>query len=197
MPDNDLRTSTTARSRSFATGISKPRTARSSFLSVAPDAASLRSANDRRARGDQHSPHPLNSRTLSLQIVLLCDKRPGVSLRRMPGICELCARQHDCEACALKLVLPKRACTQDRALHSRSRSRQGPRNRKDRGLRCLTSRTKEVEMPFAYLKGILRLDRLRLRGPSGAKDEFLLAPQPKTSGNWRSSSPFPEPSFAT
>src|ERR1700733_5847214 len=81
----------------------------------------------------------------------------------------------------------------DRALRSRSRSRQGPRNRKDRGLRCLTSRTKEVEMLFAHLKRILRLDRLRLRGPSGAKDEFLLAPQPKTSGNWRSSSPFRRP----
>ena len=31
----------------------------------------------------------------------------------------------------------------DRALHSRSRSRQGPRDCKDRGLCCLTSRTKE------------------------------------------------------
>ena len=34
---------------------------------------------------------------------------------------------------------------------------------------------KEVEMLFAHLKRILRLNRLRLRGPSGAKDEFLLA----------------------
>jgi DDE family transposase len=32
---------------------------------------------------------------------------------------------------------------------------------------------KKVEMLFAHLKRILRLDRLRLRGPSGAKDEFL------------------------
>jgi hypothetical protein len=30
-------------------------------------------------------------------------------------------------------------------------------------------------MWFAHLKRILRLNRLRLRGPSGAKDEFLLA----------------------
>ena len=30
-------------------------------------------------------------------------------------------------------------------------------------------------MLLAHLKRILRLDRLRLRGPSGAKDEFLLA----------------------
>ena len=32
-----------------------------------------------------------------------------------------------------------------------------------------------VEMLFAHLKRILKLDRLRLRGPNGAKDEFLLA----------------------
>jgi len=30
-------------------------------------------------------------------------------------------------------------------------------------------------MLFAHLKRILKLDRLRLRGPSGARDEFHLA----------------------
>jgi hypothetical protein len=34
---------------------------------------------------------------------------------------------------------------------------------------------KRVEMLFAHLKRILRLARLRLRRPSGARDEFLLA----------------------
>lgn len=34
---------------------------------------------------------------------------------------------------------------------------------------------KKVEMLFAHLKRILKLARLRLRGPNGAKDEFLLA----------------------
>ncbi len=34
---------------------------------------------------------------------------------------------------------------------------------------------KKVEMLFAHLKRILRLDRLRLRGLSGAQDEFTLA----------------------
>jgi hypothetical protein len=29
-------------------------------------------------------------------------------------------------------------------------------------------------MLFAHLKRILKLDRLRLRGPSGVQDEFLL-----------------------
>jgi len=40
------------------------------------------------------------------------------------------------------------------------------RSRKDR---------KKVEMLFAHLKRILKLDKLRLRGLSGARDEFLLA----------------------
>lgn len=34
---------------------------------------------------------------------------------------------------------------------------------------------KKIEMLFAHLKRILRLGRLRLRGPNGARDEFLLA----------------------
>jgi hypothetical protein len=34
---------------------------------------------------------------------------------------------------------------------------------------------KKVEMLFAHLKRILKLNRLRLRGPTGAHDEFLLA----------------------
>ena len=33
---------------------------------------------------------------------------------------------------------------------------------------------KKVEMLFAHLKRILKLDRLRLRGPGGARDEFHL-----------------------
>ena len=43
--------------------------------------------------------------------------------------------------------------------------------------------TQKVEMLFAHLKRILKLDRLRLRGPNGARDEFLLAAPPKTSGS--------------
>lgn len=34
---------------------------------------------------------------------------------------------------------------------------------------------KKVEMLFAHLKRILGLGQLRLRGPNGARDEFLLA----------------------
>ena len=34
---------------------------------------------------------------------------------------------------------------------------------------------KKVEMLFAHFKRILKMDRLRLRGITGARDEFLLA----------------------
>jgi hypothetical protein len=37
-------------------------------------------------------------------------------------------------------------------------------------------------MLFAHLKQILRLTRFRLRGPNGARDEFLLAATAQTSG---------------
>ena len=41
----------------------------------------------------------------------------------------------------------------------------------------ITSRRerKKVEMLFAHLKRILKLGQLRLRGPTGARDEFHLA----------------------
>ncbi len=49
-------------------------------------------------------------------------------------------------------------------------------NRQDRRLRYVEQRPNRVKMLFlAHLKRILRLDRLRLRGPNGGRDEFLLA----------------------
>jgi hypothetical protein len=33
---------------------------------------------------------------------------------------------------------------------------------------------KQVEMLFAHMKRVLKMDRLRLRGLKGAQDEFLL-----------------------
>jgi len=44
---------------------------------------------------------------------------------------------------------------------------------------CVASRRerKTVEMLFAHLKRILKLDRLRLRGPNGAKDELAATAQ--------------------
>jgi len=34
---------------------------------------------------------------------------------------------------------------------------------------------KKIKMLLAHLKRILKLDSLRLRGPNGARDEFILA----------------------
>ena len=45
-------------------------------------------------------------------------------------------------------------------------------------------------MLFAHLKRISRLDRLRLRGPCGARDEFLL---PATAQNLRKLAKFIPP----
>lgn len=39
----------------------------------------------------------------------------------------------------------------------------------------IKDKRKKVEMLFAHLKRILNLAQLRLRGPNGAKDKFLLA----------------------
>jgi hypothetical protein len=51
-------------------------------------------------------------------------------------------------------------------------------------------------MLFAHLKRILKLDRLRLRGPNGAKDEFLLAATTQNLQNLAKLIPLPAPIFA-
>jgi hypothetical protein len=85
------------------------------------------------------------------------------------------ARQCDCEACEHKPRccpnVPCRKVTRSRYESSREVARsiaQTPAYKKTRRQR------KKVEMLFAHMKRILKLDRLRLRGMSGAHDEFLL-----------------------
>jgi Transposase DDE domain len=56
---------------------------------------------------------------------------------------------------------------------------------------------KKVEMLFAHLKRILRLGKLRLRGPSGAKDEFLLAATAQNLRKLAKLIPLPAPIFAS
>ena len=86
------------------------------------------------------------------------------------------ALKRDCEACPLKHgccpKTPSRKITRDvhedardfaRALADTEAFEQSHRERK------------RVEMLFAHLKRILRLGRLRLRGPRGAQFEFTLA----------------------
>ena len=86
------------------------------------------------------------------------------------------ASKHDCAACSLK----HRCCPKEparkvpRSIHegARDMARQIAKSWQGRASRRLR---KKVEMLFAHLKRILKLDRLRLRGPNGARDEFLLA----------------------
>jgi hypothetical protein len=84
------------------------------------------------------------------------------------------ASKNDCSTCSLKpkcTTAVSRKITRDlnedvrdrvRALANTEAFQQSRRERK------------KVEMRFAHMKRILRLDRLRLRGLSGAKDEVLL-----------------------
>src|SRR5712691_10666505 len=86
------------------------------------------------------------------------------------------ASRRDCGICPLKpQCCPKEPsrkiprdiheCARDVAL-SFARTEGFEQSRRER---------KKIEMRFAHLKRILRLDRLRLRGPRGAQDEFVLA----------------------
>ena len=89
------------------------------------------------------------------------------------------ARKQDCGACAQAPVLPERSARKiARSVHEAARDR-ARAIAKTEAYAVSCCERKKVEMLFAHLKRILRLDRLRLRGPSGAKDEFLLPPPPK------------------
>jgi len=86
------------------------------------------------------------------------------------------ASKYDCGNCRLK----PRCCPKEPARYvprsiyegARDMAREIARSWEGRLSRRLR---KKVEMLFAHLKRILKLDRLRLRGPNGAHDEFLLA----------------------
>jgi uncharacterized protein with von Willebrand factor type A (vWA) domain len=55
---------------------------------------------------------------------------------------------------------------------------------------------KKIEMLFAHLKRILKLDRLRLRGPNGARDEFLLSATAQNIRKLAKLVPMPQPNPA-
>jgi Transposase DDE domain len=86
------------------------------------------------------------------------------------------ASKFACDACALK----PRCCPKEparkvpRSLFEGARDMARHFEQSEAG-RALRRQRKKVEILFAHLKRILRLDRLRLRGPNGARDEFLLA----------------------
>ena len=85
------------------------------------------------------------------------------------------ASKRDCDRCALNSRrCPKQASRKYRAQSMRALAtcRQVARSWEGRTSRRLR---KMIEMLFAHLKRVLKLDRLRFRGPNGVRDEFILA----------------------
>jgi transposase len=86
------------------------------------------------------------------------------------------ASKLDCDACSLK----PRCCPNAPARKVMRSIYEGARDMardiaKTDAYQTSRYQRKKVEMLFAHLKRILKLDRLRLRGPCGARDEFHLA----------------------
>jgi IS5 family transposase len=86
------------------------------------------------------------------------------------------ASKLDCDVCPLKM----RCCPMEparkvpRSIYEEARDVARAIGKTEAFERSCRDR-KRVEMLFAHLKRILRLGRLRLRGPRGAQDEFTLA----------------------
>ena len=91
------------------------------------------------------------------------------------------ARKHDCEACALKPKCCPNAPARKiaRSIHEAARDK-ARAIAKTEAYAISRRQRKRVEMLFAHLKRILKLDRLRLRGPNGAKVSSYWPPPPKT-----------------
>lgn len=107
------------------------------------------------------------------------------------------ASKYDCDACALK----PRCCPKEPARKVPRSIHEGARDlardiAKTEAYRTSRRERKKVEMLFAHLKRILRLDRLRLRGPCGAHDEFLLAATAQNLRKLAKLIPMPQPAMA-
>ena len=98
------------------------------------------------------------------------------SLANADGFIRYRAREKDCAPCQLKQGCSPNTPARKimRSVHEGARDMARDIATTDAYLVSRRQR-KKVEMLFAHLKRILKLDRLRLRGPNGAKDEFHLA----------------------
>ena len=92
------------------------------------------------------------------------------------GVAKYQALKHTCQACPSKpKCCPKADCRKiTREEHEDAREVARAIRKTDQ-YKVSAKLRKKVEMLFAHLKRILGLGRLRLRGPCGANDEFLLA----------------------
>ena len=107
------------------------------------------------------------------------------------------ASSRDCEPCPLKARCcpntPHRRIPRDVNERARDRAREIARTE---AYLVSCRQRKKVEMLFAHLKRILRLGRLRLRGPTGARDEFLLAATAQNLRKMAKLIPMPQPAMA-
>ncbi len=92
------------------------------------------------------------------------------------GMMRYRASKLDCECCPLKSRRCPNAPARKilRSIHEGARDMARAISATDTYVTSRRQR-KKVEMLFAHLKRILKLDRLRLRGPNGARNEFHLA----------------------
>ena len=86
------------------------------------------------------------------------------------------ASQHDCRGCTLKSQCCPNTTHRKiaRSIYEDSRDVARTISQTPEYLQSRRDR-KKVEILFAHLKRIMKLDRLRLRGLTGARDEFLMA----------------------
>jgi len=108
------------------------------------------------------------------------------------------ASKHDCDACPFK----PRCCPNTPARNVPRSIYEGARDlardiAKTKAYQTSRCQRKKVEMLFAHLKRILKLDRLRLRGPNGARDEFHLAATAQNLRKLAKLIPMPSPIAAT
>jgi Transposase DDE domain len=110
------------------------------------------------------------------------------------GMMRYRASKLDCEGCSLKPRCCPNAPARKilRSIHEGARDIAGTEayatSRRER---------KKIEMLFAHLKRILKLDRLRLRGPNGARDEFHLAATAQNLRKLAMLIPLPAPTSAS
>ena len=107
------------------------------------------------------------------------------------------AERRDCAACPLKPKCCPGPDPRKLSVSVHEAARDIVRNLRDTPEYLQSRRErKKVEMLFAHLKRILRLGRLRLRGPCGARDEFTLAAIAQNLRKLAKMIPMPQPATA-